>query len=123
MQPVWIGLALLGAGAVAFAARYLFRSKPSPEELERRRRTLIHETGKLGDGEIVDVDGHLIVYSYAVAGVNYTVSQDASSLEALMPADRMSLVGPVLIKYVPRNPANSIVMAEQWHGLRHPQSR
>jgi hypothetical protein len=96
-----------------------FRKKPGPDELERRRRMLIHQTGKLSDGEILDVDGLLILYSYSVAGVSYTVSQDATAIETLLPADRMSMVGPVLIKFIPRNPANSIVLCEGWNGVRN----
>ena len=100
----------------------MLRKKLTAEEAERLRRELIHHEGKLGDGEIVDVDGLVLVYSYAVAGVNYTVSQDATTLEALLPADRMSLVGPVLVKFLPRNPANSIVLSETWTGMRNLQA-
>jgi len=121
LAALWALLAIGVAAATAAASRY-FRKKPTPEELERRRRELIQQTGKLGDGEIVDVDGLLLVYSYAVAGVSYTVSQDATALQALLPADRMLLVGPVLVKFVPRNPANSIVISEQWNGLRNLQA-
>jgi hypothetical protein len=28
------------------------------------------------------------------------------------------MIGPVSVKYDPRNPANSIVISEQWNGLR-----
>ena len=106
---------VLAVGAIAW--RFLGR-RPTPEEIERLRRLGIHRTGKMGDGEIVDVDGASIAYSYTVAGVLYTTSQDASTLQANLPVDRMSLVGPVLVKFDPRNPANSIVVAEQWSGLR-----
>jgi hypothetical protein len=121
VKALWF-LLPLGAAAIAVAAHRYFRKRPSAEEIERRRRALIQQTGKLGDGEIVDVDGLLLVYSYAVAGVNYTVSQDATALAALLPEDRMSLVGPVLVKYVPRNPPNSIVICEEWTGLRNLQA-
>jgi len=121
LATLWILLAI-GAAAVALVAHRLLRRQPGAEELERQRRELIHQAGKLGDGEIIDVDGLVLVYSYAVAGVNYTVSQDATALEALLPADRMSLVGPVLVKFLPRNPANSIVLCEEWTGLRHLQA-
>ena len=90
--------------------------------MERQRRTLIHETGKLGDGEIMDVEGLVIIYSYAVAGVSYTVSQDATAFESVLPPDRMALVGPVLLKFIPRTPANSIVLCEGWSGLRNPRA-
>jgi hypothetical protein len=105
---------------LAAIAPRLFRRKLTPEEAERQRRELIHRDGKLGDGEIIDVDGLVLIYSYAVAGVNYTVSQDATALTALLPEDRMSLVGPVLVKFLPRNPPNSIVLSEAWSGLRNP---
>lgn len=78
---------------------------------------MIYQTGQLVDAEIVDVEGIIAVYSYAVAGVNYTVSQDLAVFEAQLPEDRMTLVGPALAKYIPRNPANSILICEQWSGL------
>jgi len=34
-----------------------------------------------------------------------------------LPAD-LSAISPVAVKYDPRNPANSIVIAEEWTGLR-----
>lgn len=112
-------LIVLAVGAIAW--RFL-RRRPTAEEIERLRRLGIHRTGKMGDGEVVDVDGVSIVYSYTVAGVLYTTSQDASSLQANLPVDRMSVVGPVLVKFDPRNPANSIVLCEEWSGLRSRQA-
>jgi hypothetical protein len=112
-------LGVLAILAVAgFLARQYLRQRPDADELERRRRELIHNKGKLGDGEIVDFDGAAIVYEYQVAGVGYTTSQDVSKLASLLPTDRMSMVGPASVKYDPRNPANSIVLCEQWTGLR-----
>ena len=117
----WIA-AGVGALAVLTAAGLLlwriFRRKPSPEELERRRREMIHGTGKIGDCEIIDVDGSVIVYSYSVGGVEYTVGQDASSIESLLPDDRMRMVGPASVRFDPKNPPNSIVLCEHWTGLR-----
>lgn len=76
----------------------------------------------MGDAEVVDVDGTSIAYSYSVAGVIYTTTQDASSLADLLPVDRMLMVGPVMVKFDPRNPANSIILCEEWSGLRTRQS-
>jgi len=106
------------AAVVAIVLVVRLRRKPSPEEMERRRRQLIYEAGQLIDAEVIDVEGTVAVYSYGVAGVNYTVSQDLAPFEPLLPEDRMTLVGPALAKYVPRNPANSIVVCEHWNGLR-----
>lgn len=116
-----LSYALLGAVIIAAVAVILylrFRRRPTAEELERRRRELIQTTGKIGDGEILDVDGSLVMYSYSVAGVGYTVSQDISGFAANLPDDRMDVLGPVRVKFLPRNPANSIVVCEVWTGLR-----
>ncbi len=117
----WIAV---GAGGFAFvlAAGFLlwrrFRKQLSPAEIERLRREMIHRKGKIGDGEILDVDGAVILYTYSVAGVEYTVGQDASAIEALLPEDRMRMLGPASVRFDPKNPPNSIVLCEAWSGLR-----
>jgi len=75
----------------------------------------------MGDGEIIDVEtaSALIVYSYSVAGVIYTASQDMVALQSFLPQDVMTMVGPVSVKFDPRNPANSMVLCEDWSGLRN----
>jgi hypothetical protein len=105
--------------AIGFTARHYLRRRPTPQELERLRRLAIHREGKLGDGEIVDVDDASIIYSYSVAGVGYMASQDVTDLRGKLPADPMSMIGPAGIKFNPRNPANSIVLCEEWSGLRN----
>lgn len=126
-MPAWV--AALGAfivvAAIGVIAWLRFRKRPSPEEVERLRRLDLHRTGKMGDGQIVDVEGATIVYTYSIAGVIYTASQDAAGLQQKLPEDRMTMVGPVMIKFDPRNPANSIVLCEEWSGLRKriPQSK
>lgn len=117
----WIALgiaALAALSAAIFIAWRTFRHHPTPEEVERRRRDMIHDNGKIGDGEIIDVDGTMILYSYSVGGVGYTVGQDASALSAMLPEDRMRMVGPASVRYDPKNPPNSIVLCEAWSGLR-----
>jgi hypothetical protein len=123
MTPEQIGLAVAGLVVLAGAgllARRLLKRRPTPEEIERRRRLDIYQQGKLGDGEIVDVDPErpLITYSYSVAGVGYTVAQEVAALREMLPDDLMSMLGPVSIKFKPHNPANSIVLCEEWSGLR-----
>jgi hypothetical protein len=117
----WIALGI-GAFAVLTAAAFLgwrmFRRQPTADELERRRREMLHGRGKIGDGEILDVDGNVILYSYSVGGVEYTVGQDAASIESLLPEDRMRMVGPASVRFDPKNPPNSIVLCEEWSGLR-----
>lgn len=78
---------------------------------------MLFSTGKMGDANLVDIRDDLLIYSYDVRGVEYTASQDTSKLKAFLPADLASL-GHVAVKYDPRNPANSIVLAEEWTGLQ-----
>jgi hypothetical protein len=109
--------------AVAGIIWLRLRKRPTPQEIERQRRLAIHEEGKIGNGQIIDVvsesEAISIVYSYSIAGVVYTASQDVTDLHDKLPADRMSMVGAVSVKFVPRNPANSIVLCEEWTGLRN----
>jgi hypothetical protein len=115
-----ITAALLGVLVVLVAAigvRAWLRSRISPDEKERRRRLMLLSAGKMGDANLLDIHDNLLVYSYAVRGVEYTASQDVSRLKAFVPGDIASL-GPICVKYDPRNPANSIVLAEEWSGLR-----
>ena len=115
-----ITAALLGVLIVLLAAigvRAWRGSRISPEEKERRRRFMLLSAGKMGDATLLDIHDGLLVYSYAVRGVEYTASQDVSRLQPFLPEDVASL-GPICVKYDPRNPANSIVLAEEWSGLR-----
>jgi len=114
--------------AVAAIAWLGLRKRPTPREIERKRRLDIQREGKIANGQIIDVvtkpeatetEAASIVYSYSVAGVVYTASQDVTDLQDKLPADRMSMVGAVSVKFVPRNPANSIVLCEEWTGLRN----
>ena len=91
-------------------------SRISPEERERRRRNSLVASGKMGDATLVEFRGEMLFYSYAVRGVEYTACQDLSLLKTLLP-EEFSAMGPVSVKYDPRNPANSIVLAEEWSGL------
>jgi hypothetical protein len=111
--PILAALATL-VGVLLWA---LMRRGLSTEEIERRRLTAIYANGKLGDGEVIDVEGIAIVYSYSVGGVGYTASQDVTIFEARLPKNTMAMVGPALVKFDPRNPANSIVICEEWSGL------
>jgi hypothetical protein len=104
---------------VAIAWRAWLLRRPTAEELERRRRLSLHNVGKMADAMVLDVLESTIEYSYDVRGVGYTATQDVSMLQERLPAHRMSVAGPAAVKYDPRNPANSIVICEEWSGLRH----
>jgi len=115
-------LAVIGSVAAAAATawgvhRYL-KGRPNAAELERRRRKDLQSRGKMGDANLLEFRDQSVFYSYAVGGVEYTACQDLSDLQPLLPADIWSTIGAASIKYDPRNPANSIVLCEQWSGLR-----
>jgi hypothetical protein len=116
----YISLAL-GVLLVAIAAALGYRawkaSRVTPEERERLRRESLAATGKMGDAMLVEFRDSNLFYSYLVRGVEYTACQEVSSLTDRLPDD-LSNIGAVSVKYDPRNPANSIVIAEQWSGLR-----
>jgi hypothetical protein len=105
-----------GAGLLGYAAWK--RSRISPEELERRRRAMLNASGKLGDAMLLEMRENHGFYSYEVRGVEYTASQDVSALLDLLPADA-SVSGVVYLKYDARNPANSMILSEEWNGLRN----
>jgi len=115
---VTIGLACVLAVLLALIAyRAWKRRRVTPEERERSRRRWLVLRGKMGDATLVEIRDDLLFYSYAVRGVEYTASQDIAHLAQRLPAD-LSASGAIGVKYDPRNPANSIVIAEEWTGLR-----
>jgi hypothetical protein len=114
------GLALAAAGLIALAVWIAIRRNATPEKRERRRRLHIHTTGRLGDAVVTEVGDDLLYYSYTIRGVQYTASQDVATLRDRLPADLSRLVGPSGMKYAPKNPANSILLCEEWSGLRSP---
>jgi hypothetical protein len=116
--PVLVAL-LLAAGALFVLGVWIvFRIRRNSSDRERRRRLAVNARGRLGDATITDIAGDTIYYSYTVHGVVYDGSQDISQLRGLLNGDPERMVGPVSMKYSPRNPANSIVICEEWSGLR-----
>ena len=115
------GLLALAVAALALAAIAAYRawrnSRVSAEERERRRRALLVSRGNTGDAVLVEVREDLLFFTYDVRGVEYTASQDISSLKDQVPQD-LSSIDSVAVRYLPENPANSIILAEAWTGLR-----
>jgi hypothetical protein len=102
----------------------LRRPRLTEEEIERARRDELASSGRITDGSILEapfaeesVNGpRLIVYNYRIAGVSYEAAQDVTGLAELVRDVRTDL--PIQVRYEPHNPANSIVVAETWSGLR-----
>ena len=125
-------LAVLGG---AFISRLLGRS-PDPDEIERRRRAYLNQIGRIVEGQITDLvevtedkaqrrgtkegDGRrkLVCYSYSISGVSYETAQDITSLQGRAGLEHIITGLPASIKFDPSNPSNSILIADDWSGLR-----
>ena len=106
-----VGFATLG-GVIFWYSR-----RVKPEERERQRRLRVNRFLRTAEGFLTDANDEALQFSYQVAGVDYYASQDVSSLRTSLPGDPSRLIGPVRIKFDPGNPANSIVLCEEWSGL------
>ena len=126
-NPRVIGTAAAAAVAAVGATRwYLHTHRPTPEELERRRRELLATSGRITDGHLVvarDLDGQdsisptpaTLFYSYSLGGVRYNCAQDVTSIPDRVLGYRIDQ--PVQVRYDPRNPGNSVIVSESWTGL------
>jgi len=101
--------------------KLLLRFFENATKRERRRRLEIHQRGRLGEAYITGFDEATLFYSYSVGGVQYETSQDISTLRDRLPAEPERLLGVANLKYMLNNPPNSILLCEEWCGLRAPQ--
>jgi hypothetical protein len=120
-----VGVCLGGAAAYA-----LLRRRSSPDELERQRRDLLVQQGRIIDATVIDISDltaeesgrpngmQLILYKYEAAGVVYECSQDVTMLRHLVNIYDCRLGFPASVRYDPHNPGNSLIVAESWSGLR-----
>jgi Protein of unknown function (DUF3592) len=120
--------ALAGTGLLLAGMAWARRRRKTPDQLERERRIHLSETGRITDGTVIDVNEmqthssgelQLLIYHYDVAGVSYEASQDVSSLRHMVDLHSCRSGLMTSIKYDPNNPGNSIVIAENWSGLRN----
>jgi hypothetical protein len=126
-SPRNIAAVAVGAAAAAGVTWYfLKRPRPTPEEMERNRRDVLANTGRITDGTITDMSTNnqgepsripqIIIYNYRIAGVSYECGQVVTALPEHVRGIRIDL--PIQVRYDPHNPADSIVVAESWSGLR-----
>ena len=114
-------LGAVGVGTVGFGVRLALRlTQANPEKRERKRRLELHRHGRLGDALITEATETMLYYAYSVRGVQYEASQDLAGLSHLLPTEPERLIGPASLKYSTRNPGNSILICEEWSGLRAP---
>jgi len=122
-EEISMGLLAVLVAIVAIMGHRAWKlSRTSPAERERQRRTQLVRSGKMGDATLMDMQESNLFYAYLVRGVEYTASQDVSLLKDQIPAD-LSLLSSVSVRYDPKNPANSIVVSEEWSGLHLGQPR
>ena len=101
------------------------RKKKSDAERERERRLAVNAVGRMTDGALLEAlnsrgdpkNALLLFYQYSVSGVGYSAGQDISGLHGQALAEAYWPGTAVTVKYDPQNPANSIVVCEQWSGL------
>ena len=129
MNPIrLILLSAAGAGVLTWGAAYWIRAhRKTAEQIERERRLRLCQHGRICDGNVLDLhevegDGHgaaqFIVYNYEIGGVAYEASQDITHLRQFIDVNSCKLGLPTSVRYNPHNPGDSIVIAEEWSGLR-----
>ena len=141
----WKVLLALGGAAIAAMAMIayaFFRPAEDPEEIERKRRLHLNQIGRIAEGQVVELVAHppepraakgffsrarpltnlsprqLVSYSYAISGVTYHTAQDITGLESQVRFDKLVAGQPASIKYDASNPTDSILVADDWSGLR-----
>jgi hypothetical protein len=60
----------------------------------------------------------MLLFSYRIGGVDYESSQDITDMHSVLDAAQVRAGFPCTARYQPGNPHNSIVVAEEWSGLR-----
>ena len=130
--------------AVAMIAYAFFRPAVNPEDEERKRRLHLNQIGRIAEGQIVELverppestetrkglfgpsakpvkdmrPRHLVSYTYLISGVTYQTAQDITGLESQVRLERLVAGQPASIKYDASNPSDSILVADDWSGLR-----
>ncbi len=147
MSPIairWALIAAAGAAAIVCGVLLARRRPRDPAEIERQRRARLNRIGRIIEGQVLEMvdapsavavvrprlfrrrrppaaaDGNrtLVCYSYSISGVTYEAAQDVTGLEERVVLDRLVAGQVTSVKYDPGNPGNSILVAEDWSGLR-----
>ncbi len=124
----YIPAALGGVSILALGVGYILRNRrKTPEQLERERRMRLSTHGRIIDGTVIDAQEmpnasgnpiQLLIYRYDVSGVSYEASQDITHLRQFVDIHTCQIGLPSSVKYDPQNPGDSIVISEEWSGLR-----
>lgn len=125
--PVIATTAATVAAVSGVALWWVLTHRKSAEERERLRREHLVLHGRIIDGSVLDwseqpnsSDLGTLMYRYYISGVSYECAQDLAFLKGTELIDATCLGRPASVRYDPKNPANSIIVAEGWSGLQHP---
>ena len=137
----------LGGGSILALALLVYafrRPHVDPEEAERKRRLHLNHIGRIAEGQVVELNEqpappveaprsllgsrarplgdarprYMVSYSYSISGVTYHTAQDITGLESQVRFDRLMAGQQASVKYDPSNPCDSILVADDWSGLR-----
>ncbi|HXX13998.1 MAG TPA: DUF3592 domain-containing protein [Candidatus Eremiobacteraceae bacterium] len=143
----WKLLLGLGAGSILALGLVVFafmRPNVDPEEAERKRRLHLNLIGRIAEGQVVELNQEppapapahrgllptrsrpmpdmrprcMVSYSYSISGVTYHTAQDVTGLESQVRFERLMAGQQASVKYDPANPSDSILVADDWSGLR-----
>jgi len=142
----WKMLLALGGGsalAIVLIVYAFVHPKVDPEEAERKRRLHLNQIGRIAEGQVVDLSEqpstleesrglvgsrakkagnqrprYMVSYSYSISGVTYHTAQDITGLESQVQFNRLMAGQQASVKYDPSNPSDSILVADDWYGLR-----
>lgn len=143
----WKLVLAMAAAAIAGVSMIVYaflRPTVDQDAEERKRRLHLNQIGRIAEGQVVELvehppeskkarkglfsasarpladmrPRHLVSYSYAISGVTYHTAQDITGLESQVRLERLVPGQPASIKYDPSNPVDSILVADDWSGLR-----
>jgi hypothetical protein len=132
----WKLMLALGGGslmAILLIVYAFARPKVDAEDAERKRRLHLNHIGRIAEGQVVELSEqtaepaeeprglfggkakpledrgprHLVSYSYSITG-----------LESQVRFERLVAGQQASVKYDPSNPSDSILVADDWSGLR-----
>jgi hypothetical protein len=141
---LFFGLIGGAVAAISLIAYAFIRPDIDSEQAERKRRLHLNQIGRIAEGQIVELmenaaespmvkkklfgprsrplvdktTRHLVSYSYAISGVTYHTAQDITGLESQIRFDRLVAGQPASVKYDAANPSDSILVADDWSGVR-----
>jgi len=143
----WKLVVALGGGcllAIIMIVYAFVRPNVDPEEAERKRRLHLNLIGRIAEGQVVELSEQpaqptegrrgllrlrsrplpdqrprcMVSYSYSISGVTYHTAQDVTGLESQVHFERLVAGQQASVKYDPANPSDSILVADDWSGLR-----